>query len=312
MLSDHGLLDLTKVLSDNHIDILVCDGITRGERDFISARRVQIIENVVGTIDELLNALDSGILRPGFGLGAKGAVSLTQQVIPSTSPQHDQIELSGSPPAADIGTIDCLACRNKVCLKGERCDAVSGLTSITAADGETSRMLEASLDIACEEERTLCRLSELIYFCLEMRYQRLGVAYCVDLQEPAEVLVRVLRRFFKVYPVCCKIGGVAAENSTGLPKEALQWDPDVSIACNPEGQAEALNRLDTDLNIIVGICMGSDCVFSMLSNAPVTTLFVKDRSLANNPIGAVYSDFYLKEAIQPHHAAAARNRHNEK
>ena len=32
------------------------------------------------------------------------------------------------------------------------------------------------------------------------------------------------------------------------------------------------------------------------SDAPVSTLFVKDRSLANNPIGALYSDYYLQEA----------------
>jgi uncharacterized metal-binding protein len=44
--------------------------------------------------------------------------------------------------------------------------------------------------------------------------------------------------------------------------------------------------------------MGADCIFSRFSDAPVTTLFVKDRSLANNPIGAVYSDYYLKEGIQ--------------
>jgi uncharacterized metal-binding protein len=45
--------------------------------------------------------------------------------------------------------------------------------------------------------------------------------------------------------------------------------------------------------------MGADCVFSMLSDAPVSTLFVKDKSLANNPIGALYSDFYLKEVSRP-------------
>jgi uncharacterized metal-binding protein len=44
--------------------------------------------------------------------------------------------------------------------------------------------------------------------------------------------------------------------------------------------------------------MGVDCVFAQTSRVPVTTLFVKDRSLANNPIGALYSDHYLKEALR--------------
>ena len=31
------------------------------------------------------------------------------------------------------------------------------------------------------------------------------------------------------------------------------------------------------------------------AEAPVTTIFVKDKSLANNPIGAVYSHYYLTD-----------------
>ncbi len=159
-------------------------------------------------------------------------------------------------------------------------------------------MLEAAFDIAFESERTLCRLSELIYFCLEMRYQKIGLAYCIELEEPTEILVRVLRRFFKVYPVCCKIGGnVMVDSVTPLPAAQSQWSAR-QVACNPSGQADALNRIETDINVLVGLCMGADCLITRLSDAPVTTLFVKDKSLANNPIGAVYSDYYLKEAIQ--------------
>ena len=65
--------------------------------------------------------------------------------------------------------------------------------------------------------------------------------------------------------------------------------------CNPLAQAEILNQFDSQLNIIVGLCVGVDCVFTEASRAPVTTLFVKDKMLANNPIGAMYSDYYLAE-----------------
>jgi hypothetical protein len=75
------------------------------------------------------------------------------------------------------------------------------------------------------------------------------------------------------------------------------------ISCNPAAQAAVLNRAGCDLNVIVGLCMGADCIFARLSEAPVTTLFVKDRSLANNPIGAVYSDYYLRESASPDRAA---------
>jgi uncharacterized metal-binding protein len=53
--------------------------------------------------------------------------------------------------------------------------------------------------------------------------------------------------------------------------------------------------MKTDFNIIVGLCLGADSIFTKESKAPVTTLFVKDKSLANNPIGALYSDYYLRE-----------------
>ncbi|MBD3258171.1 DUF1847 domain-containing protein, partial [candidate division GN15 bacterium] len=182
-----------------------------------------------------------------------------------------------------------------------RCRLTDKLGRLPRTDPEVTHMLEATLDISSEHERTLCRLSELVYFCLEMRYQRLGVAYCEELREPADILVRVLRRFFEVFPVSCKIGGDVVNDPietshSGRPTKTREGRR--SVACNPLGQAQMLNSLGTDLNVLVGTCMGADCIFSQASEAPVSTLFVKDRSLANNPIGAVYSDYYLREAVQ--------------
>ena len=54
-------------------------------------------------------------------------------------------------------------------------------------------------------------------------------------------------------------------------------------------QAEILNSQGTELNIMVGLCVGHDSLFYMNSKAPVTTLVVKDRVLANNPAGALYA-----------------------
>ena len=161
------------------------------------------------------------------------------------------------------------------------------------SDGsEIRKILEAAADVSLERERRLCRLAELVYFCLEMRYQIVGLAYCVDLQEPAQILASVLRRFFKIVPVCCKVGGTPQESPTGA-------EPVGFIACNPVGQAMLLNRAGTDINVIVGLCVGADTVFAGASEAPITTLFVKDKSLANNPIGALYSQYYLKESLSP-------------
>jgi len=42
----------------------------------------------------------------------------------------------------------------------------------------------------------------------------------------------------------------------------------------------------------VGLCVGHDMLFTRHSRAPVTTLVVKDRVLAHNPAGALYSGYY--------------------
>ena len=70
------------------------------------------------------------------------------------------------------------------------------------------------------------------------------------------------------------------------------------VACNPAGQAVVLNSLNTDINIMVGLCMGVDCLFAQTSRATMSTLLVKDKSLVNTPIGAIYSDHFLNEVTQ--------------
>jgi len=298
----HSLFDLTEILTEYRVDTLICGGISRECKEYLHTRSVDIIDNVACTIDEIIEALREGKLHSGFGLSNINDPKLT---LPNN---HQGNNYNGSSISItdnnDIVNnnrkVDCLACSDRVCMRGAPCS----ISSIPGPDShlnekEILRILEASLDIAYEKERTLCRLTELIYFCLEMKYKRLGIAYCVDLQEPADILTHVLRRFFEIFPVCCKVGGVAVNDP--LYAQGTEFVSDIKrkqIACNPVGQAQVLNSLGTDLNIIVGICMGADCIFTKASDAPVTTLFVKDRSLANNPIGAVYSDYYLDEATK--------------
>jgi uncharacterized metal-binding protein len=289
-LDSPGLLDLANVLSEARTDVLVCGGISNGEREFLAGRGMEIIDNVAGSVGEILDALQAGTLRPGFGLAMPGDSPHREPAVRS-GPGHAAAESDGH-----FEPADCLACRDQSCMQGKPCGTATSARAPLGGDQDIGRMLEASLDVSCERERTLCRLSELIYFCLEMQYRRIGVAYCVDLQDATEALVRLLRRFFEVHTVCCKIGGAEVFDPITGTEARGQW-PARQVACNPRGQAGVLNRIGTDVNVLVGLCIGTDCVFARCSDAPVTTLFVKDRSLANNPIGAVYSDYYLREAI---------------
>ena len=56
----------------------------------------------------------------------------------------------------------------------------------------------------------------------------------------------------------------------------------------------------TDLNVIVGLCVGHDTLFIKHSEAPVTYLIVKDRVLAHNPAGALHAmDTYYRRLLDP-------------
>lgn len=283
----HSWPEFLSQISAQAVDTLVCGGISCDNKEGLLARGVTVIENVACTTDEVMAALAAGCLRPGFGFEPEGMEISGHGIL---NPANSK----ACPLVSDRHDIDCLACRERVCLLGQKCGPLAGRGHGPEVP-ETRAMLESAQDITLEGERTLCRLSELIYFGLEMRYRRIGVAYCVDLIEPARILVGVLRRFFEVIPVCCKIGGEPvpepglSASETGSP----------AIACNPLGQAEMLNSMSPDMNVVVGLCVGVDSIFAQASEAPVTTLFVKDKSLANNPIGALYSDYYLKEAVTP-------------
>jgi uncharacterized metal-binding protein len=102
----------------------------------------------------------------------------------------------------------------------------------------------------------------------------------------------------EVIPVCCKIGGGSVREPGDPMPERGPSAASNDVACNPRGQAAVLSEAATQLNVAVGLCMGADCVFNAASHAPVSTFVVKDRSLANNPIGALYSDHYLEEAAR--------------
>ena len=54
-------------------------------------------------------------------------------------------------------------------------------------------------------------------------------------------------------------------------------------------QALLLNEAKTDLNILMGICVGHDALFCKYSDAPVTTLVAKDFLAGNNPRAVLYT-----------------------
>jgi len=137
------------------------------------------------------------------------------------------------------------------------------------------------------------RIKELIEFGRLVGAKRIGVAFCAGMRDEAARIVNFLEKSgFSVASVLCKCGGVD-KTRLHISKEYKIGDPSqFEASCNPVLQAELLNRAGTDINVIVGLCLGHDMLFTMNSRAPVTTLIVKDRLLGHNPVIALYSDYH--------------------
>ena len=194
------------------------------------------------------------------------------------------------PDGAGVRPLACAICAVKECYR-QGLDCFRGLGNPTSVlDEEDRKVLECA---AAVESTTYCqatRIEELLDFSARMGYRRLGIAFCIGLAEEARALHQILAGRFAVFSVCCKVCGMDKEKM-GLPQIR---ENSRETMCNPVGQALLLASENTQLNIIVGLCLGHDILFTRHSQAPVTTLIVKDRVLAHNPAGALYSGYYKK------------------
>jgi uncharacterized metal-binding protein len=137
------------------------------------------------------------------------------------------------------------------------------------------------------------RIKELIEFSKLIGFKKIGIAFCSGLQDEAARLTDFLEdQGFHVSSAMCKCGGVD-KTLFSVDKQYKIRDPNqFEAACNPILQAELLNKARTDINVIVGLCLGHDILFTMNSKSPVTTLIVKDRLLGHNPVIGLYSRYH--------------------
>lgn len=183
----------------------------------------------------------------------------------------------------------CATCNSKECYGGRDCTSIRADAIAENKKEENLRVMKASAEVESEGYMRLTRLEELILFSKKMGYRKLGLAFCVGLEDEARIVYEVLARDFEVSSVCCKVCGISKKD-LGL----AELSGGGKGTCNPIGQAMLLNDEETDLNIILGLCIGHDILFTKHSKAPVTTFAVKDRVLTHNPLGVVYSKYYKK------------------
>jgi uncharacterized metal-binding protein len=162
----------------------------------------------------------------------------------------------------------------------------SAITEREAYDGHAARNLGKSIPVRP-------RIREISEFAKKIEATKVGLAFCIGLAEEAKRSTDILESHgLNVCSAVCSCGAVD-KTELGVPAEQKIRNPEVfEAACNPILQAEMLNRLQTDFNIIVGLCIGHDMLFTKHSQALVTTLIVKDRLTGHNPVITLYSRYH--------------------
>ena len=160
-------------------------------------------------------------------------------------------------------------------------------------DEEVHRVTVAAAEVEYEHYCKYTRVEEIIEFARKIGAKKLGIATCVGLLKEIRILADILRKHgFQVYGVACKTGA-QKKTSVGIPEKCNEIGENM---CNPILQAKLLNRKKTDLNIVMGLCVGHDSLFYRYSDALVTTAVTKDRVLGHNPAAALYTadSYYAK------------------
>jgi len=139
------------------------------------------------------------------------------------------------------------------------------------------------------------RVEDMIALSKLMGYKKIGIATCVGLLDETKRLSDILAaQDLQPYSACCKAGSID-KLKLDIREEDKVRPGTFEPACNPIAQAEIMNAEGTDMNIIMGLCVGHDMLFNKYSRAPVTTLVVKDRVTGHNPVSVLYGqNFYYK------------------
>ena len=206
-------------------------------------------------------------------------------------------EQSYPPTCIDCGTQNCKF-KNRTypefCLTTHLEDSDMEWALERYEEGRNKEIMIASAEVEYEGYCQWTRVQEIMEFARKINARKIGIANCIGLINEARIFARILRaNGFEVYSVICKVAG-KPKSSVGIPAVCESIG---AAMCNPILQARLLNNAQTDLNVVIGLCVGHDSLFYKYSDAYVTTLVTKDRVTGNNPAAALYTaqSYYKKK-----------------
>jgi uncharacterized metal-binding protein len=198
---------------------------------------------------------------------------------------------------------DCI-CMNEAGSGSRGCPTLTRKALLTEANNEYANpetgsfAYQASIqEAACYANRherpyvmqpTKTRIEEIGEFSRRMGYKRLGLVFCIGLKREAAIVDGILKKNgFEVISACCKAGRTS-KDLIGIEDTDKIFQGTDEAMCNPVFQAMLMNEEQTDLNVLMGLCVGHDSLFFKHAQAYTTVLAVKDRVTGHNPLAAIY------------------------
>jgi uncharacterized metal-binding protein len=178
-------------------------------------------------------------------------------------------------------------------------ELLAGVERVYLEQEQVRRLAQESARVEAAGYCRATRIEEIMDFARRTGAQKLGIAHCVGLMREARLARDIfLVGGFEVYTACCKVGSIPKE-AIGLQDEEKIRPGQFEALCSPVGQAALLDKAGTQLNVVIGLCVGHDSLFFMHSTAPATVLVAKDRVLGHNPVACLYtSGSYYRRLTQ--------------
>ena len=197
----------------------------------------------------------------------------------------------------DCGSIHCDTRKSKYplfCQTTELPEAEKEWLMAEYAKPENQRVMQQAACVEYEGYGHLTRVAETIEFAKKMGVHKIGIATCAGLIRESRMLARILRSHgFEVYGTACKAGAIP-KHEVGIDPVCEKIGPSM---CNLIFQARQLEREQTELNVVVGLCVGHDSLFYRYSHTLTTTIVVKDRVTGHNPAAVLYTSESYYEKI---------------
>lgn len=192
--------------------------------------------------------------------------------------------------------------RPTTCPTGTRPDVIGGALRELQGEGIDAKTARVAAQVeglgydrsGGKAQARWSRVEDTIAFARLMGYRKIGIATCVGLLDETARLVEILEaQGLETISVCCKAGS-ADKTGVGVADAHKIRPGQFEAACNPIAQARICNEAGTDLNVVMGLCVGHDTLFNKHSTAPVSTLVVKDRLTGHNPAAVLYGRHYYR------------------